>query len=456
MSTKLLILFVGLCFASHSQTSSIDSLKSELSKIKDPLKQSELCVSLSEAFGNQHPDSVIHYSTKAEKIVLSNQLIQKKESQKAAAEVLATAYNNIGFASSMEGNLIEALKFHRKSLKLWELLDDDENKSMVFNNIGVLYRTAGDFKMADVYYNRALKILKQQKDTLGIALCLNNLGGIYKEQNNFNKAFESYKLALKLRTIKNDLNGKASTLNNLGALYKTQNQLDSASIYFQLSLDIVTKINNPRGMSHASYNLAGVKFEQGNIHLAKSLGESSLETALQINSIPNIIQSSELLAKIYQALGDWGNASKMQSMFIANSEKIKTEELNRELIKSEYKNQYEKQVAINNKEIERRSTEREYKEKIRNYFLGGTFIFLLVFIVFALILKKRLKILKEQKEIIEKQNNERKGLLQEIHHRVKNNFQIISSLLRLQSYNENNTSVDSAFQGAINRIHQCL
>ena len=39
------------------------------------------------------------------------------------------------------------------------------------------------------------------------------------------------------------------------------------------------------------------------------------------------------------------------------------------------------------------------------------------------------------------------------HHRVKNNFQIISSLLRLQTYNENNPSVNNAFQGAINRIH---
>lgn len=454
MSKKLLILFIGFTFfIGHAQKSNIDSLKRELVSVSDPMKQSKIYIRLSEIFGNQHPDSVIYYSFKAEKLIIRNQLFQKKAQQKSAIEIVATAYNNIGFAYSMQGKLKEALKFQRKSLKLWEQLGDGENHSMVLNNIGVLYRTAGDFKMAEVYYNKALKTMKKQKDTLGVALCLNNLGGIYKEQGNYDKALESYNVALNLRTIKNEQNGRASTLNNIGALFKTLNQLDSASFYFQKSLDIVTQLGNIRGISHASYNLAGIKFEKGSIAEAKVLGEASLETAQQINSITNIIQSAELLIKIYQSLGDWENTSKMQSLYIANTEKIKKEELDRELIKSEYKSEYEKQSAINKKETERKIAEKTHQGQIRNFLLGGTLTFLIVLIVFALVLNKRLKILKEQKAIIEKQNNERKGLLQEIHHRVKNNFQIISSLLRLQTYNENNPSVDNAFQGAINRIH---
>lgn len=57
-----------------------------------------------------------------------------------------------------------------------------------------------------------------------------------------------------------------------------------------------------------------------------------------------------------------------------------------------------------------------------------------------------------QFEIINKQNEEKTILLKEIHHRVKNNLQIIISLLRLQSYQIENSETIQSFKEAINRI----
>src|SRR5690606_18638289 len=111
------------------------------------------------------------------------------------------------------------------------------------------------------------------------------------------------------------------------------------------------------------------------------------------------------------------------------------------------------QIALSKKESEKKLEIAAQQEKIQNYFTFGVVFILILVILFIFILAKRLRTLREQKETIEKQNNERKGLLQEIHHRVKNNFQIISSLLKLQSYNHKNKVVADAFNGAINRIH---
>lgn len=60
--------------------------------------------------------------------------------------------------------------------------------------------------------------------------------------------------------------------------------------------------------------------------------------------------------------------------------------------------------------------------------------------------------LKVEKQIVEHQNKEKTILLQEIHHRVKNNLQVIVSLLRLQSREIKSEEAKESFEDAITRI----
>ncbi len=54
--------------------------------------------------------------------------------------------------------------------------------------------------------------------------------------------------------------------------------------------------------------------------------------------------------------------------------------------------------------------------------------------------------------LIEKQHTEKEILLQEVHHRVKNNMQIISSLIRLQDQEINDPTISHVFKQAQQRI----
>jgi two-component sensor histidine kinase len=61
------------------------------------------------------------------------------------------------------------------------------------------------------------------------------------------------------------------------------------------------------------------------------------------------------------------------------------------------------------------------------------------------------KLFEANKDLL-KERDEKIVMLQEIHHRVKNNLQIISSLLRLQANETDNTAIKEEFQEAINRV----
>jgi len=67
-------------------------------------------------------------------------------------------------------------------------------------------------------------------------------------------------------------------------------------------------------------------------------------------------------------------------------------------------------------------------------------------------LKSANQVLMQQNQVISLQNMEKEIMLKEIHHRVKNNLQVITSLLRLQSYEIEDENQTIVFNDAINRV----
>lgn len=86
----------------------------------------------------------------------------------------------------------------------WDSLCDDAKKvkskeieSLALNNIGYIYDNQGDIVKALYYYDRSLKINKEIGNKFGVAQSLNNIGVIYDNQGNISKALDYYDKSLK-------------------------------------------------------------------------------------------------------------------------------------------------------------------------------------------------------------------------------------------------------------------
>lgn len=77
---------------------------------------------------------------------------------------------------------------------------------------------------------------------------------------------------------------------------------------------------------------------------------------------------------------------------------------------------------------------------------------LLVGATFGVVLHKMTVESKRTIELYGKQLDQNEILVKEIHHRVKNNLQVISSLLKLQSYEISNSELKGEFEDAVGRI----
>ena len=121
--------------------------------------------------------------------------------------------------------------------------------------------------------------------------------------------------------------------------------------------------------------------------------------------------------------------------------------LSNELQKQELKHQAQLSHVML-KEVEHQHQKLKDEQRLRLLFIASILgMFILGVIIFALYKKQ-----KSKNHIISKQSSDNEMLIKEIHHRVKNNLQIISSLLDMQSISIKDPIAAEAIKESKNRV----
>ena len=389
-----------------------------------------------------------------------------KENDDLKGEAIATF--NLGVTHYYEGNLDSATNYYLKAEPVFRQVGDFLNLSRLFNNMGRVYEKTGNSEMALEVSRKSLSLKSQLKDTKGIINSLTNMSSIFQRIDLYDSALVYSERSLALAEQEGDSAAIKGELINLGIIYKNLDQPDQAIAMYQQAQNIISPDDEPYILSEIYLNLGEFYLGQANMALTKKyidLMEPHIEIMESLESTMHFLQLK------YAYLKATGQFEKS----LESLEKV--QELNAEFVDEQTVQQmnaleqlYEKQkreaeIAQLNLDNQNQLAAIAIRNNQRNIFIFSTLIFLLLagFIFYRFRNKSKTALLLQNKnKQISEALDERELLLKEIHHRVKNNLQVISSLLSLQADSlGDQAAVDAVLEGqsrvkSIAVIHQKL
>jgi two-component system, sensor histidine kinase PdtaS len=420
-------------------------------------------------------DSALNYY----RIVLSQKSIN------ADTALLATTLNGVGACYNGLGYPDSSLNNYAKALQLFILLKDtvraidveaniaivykdiglyekaleaafsllaklitrppDRALASCYNTIALVYELTGDFHYALDYHRKALFVRKGLHYKKGEGQSYHNIGEVYRSLNKYDSALSNLSRALEIKTELDDENGSSSTFNSIGRVYLDLNKPVAAEQYLIRSLAIARKSNDKRGQAITLKDLGRLKLMLRQYSEAAPLLSESERLSREAKLIDNLHENLELKITLLKGQGDYSKAvSVYQELLVIRDSLLNTEKAkSMKSLEIRYETeQKEQQITLLEQRDKTNLAELQTKQiQIRSLSAG---IFLL-FVIVALILYSASNTRKNKLRI--------ETLHKELHHRVKNNLQILSSILSLQAEQLTDADAINAARSTESRIN---
>lgn len=457
--TRVLLLLLVFVLNSHAQIeSTIDSLHNALeTETIDTNKIKQLnALVRSTLFSNT--DQALTYATAFDSI--ADQVGDPAE--------MARGTNFIGMCHQVGGRPDSAITYYLAALHEYEALNDTLYQGILLNNIGSCSRIRGRHDETIRYYRRALEKFHAVNNQEWIANSLNNIGAEHMLMEQFDSSIFYLSQAIPLFKSLDKKIELATALGNIGGSHVMLGNWDEAISHFEESeskltrgLDLQQEAQNAAGLGYAFLKKNQLEKAQKNI-------ERSIELASRNNLYRDLMQGYEYLSAYHQETGNMSGAVEALNSFIRAKDSLINQQQDEAMLDAMQRFETEKkdqEIALLSSENEIKDLRIQSANRQRAFFITSLLGLAAIAFLIYWQLKSRQRnelILKEKNALISKNLKEKEILLGEIHHRVKNNLQFISSLLSLQSEHvEDLNALDALKQGqdrvqSMALIHQNL
>jgi two-component sensor histidine kinase len=398
--------------------------------------------------------------------------------------------------ANSENNKEKALKY---AFDAWELAKQMKNDTLIASGLVVIsnnYKSMGNYGQALTYALLAEPYYQKINESMGSAMIATHIAGIYFKMENFETSIRYYHKSMQIKTEYIALT--LAIYVNLGEIYRQMQHYDSALYYMQ-------RYQTEGGMHNFSYydgqnyaNLGLVYAAQDETEKADSTLNKAIELLKTNEDYLALTQIYLELAKIYTQHKKYSKALPLVQLAYqtADSNKYTNEqkeaalllaqinEQNKHYVDAYYylktSNTLREQIASDSVvsklaemradfEIQKKEEEVIYLKRISNIknllalILIVGLLAVLILVRFLYVENKKRKqanrSLEEYNEELNQKNHiihqalqDKEVLIREIHHRVKNNLQIISSIINLQRMRIDNPVTENIFNEMQRRI----
>lgn len=357
-----------------------------------------------------------------------------------------------GAIANRRTKLKEAGDYYTNAIKLAQLKGDLKTEGIALLRIGSMYHRDSDFSTALDYYLKAIHIFRKSKSESGLSSTYSNISSIYGYLKKYQESDLYLDSALQIEEQQDKVDALIASYGNVVIqAVKKRNDLVRAQIYMDKLKKVSVRSNTPR--------LKGYTANVNSIFYAgKGDYQSAYDEAIEAYHIGKVNKIKFVLSVAYQNLVEVSQKMKnYEKAFLYQQEwnafKDSINQVEQEKTLLELKTRYETEYKeAENKRLLQTNQQHETLNKI----LGGGGILLLLMLsslfYFYKGKQRANKKLEAHKKQIEISLREKEALLREIHHRVKNNLQVISSLLNMQSYHLQNQDMIDVFTGGQSRV----
>lgn len=443
----LLTLF-SLSACAQNETPEIDRYKAVLDTVAPGQGIAAVYNDLAWEYFHTDYDSSIHYAEKALNYSIE---IHDQYWHAVSLEMMALLCES-------RGDIDGAIALYLQVIPLREEIGG-QGLENTYTNMGAAFKTIENYQKALTYFRKSLKIETKNKNIEGIAGSLINLAITERRLGNMDSVSFWLKDAISLSDEIDNTSMKMHALLNLGGVYQEFEQLDSAKIYFEESLSLSRFTHDSRSGTIAALGLGEVAGKEGNYEEALAHLAEAESLVLEVNIFDYLSRIYRSRSEIYERQGNYKAALKSQSRFIEIHDSI----MNLEVISltAELEGKYQNERAERQiTEMQLEAIERELaaetgkKERRVLIFASVLLVMLVAFLTYRYFKKAETsRLLTEKNKTIALALNDREVLLKEIHHRVKNNLQVVSSLLSIQGREISDKKALEAVNESKHRVH---
>lgn len=355
-------------------------------------------------------------------------------------------YTNLGYVYERRGLHGEASEYALRTLRLGEKINQPKAQAMAYSDLSNLFWKQNKFEKGLEYGLKSISIFESiGLNDLDFDFTLYVVGNNYLELNKYQEALIYYNRAIKM-----------------GEKYGFYNNL--CDVYISLA-DLYTYMGNypmamKAGLNAVKYaELLENNFMQmrswlsiGKIHNQEKKYANAVESLQKCIEIASadfgdkyfLHKTYEELSKAYAGMGDFEKAYGAFLKHDQLEDAVFTVEADQRIAKLE--TQFELAKKENTIALQDTQLKQQKNIQIFGIVLG------IVLVLFLLFLYRTYLLNKQTNKILAKQNKEKEFLLKEIHHRVKNNLEVVSSLLSLQSGQSDSREVQELMQENQNRV----